>query len=198
LACGSGGWSKEGLKVGLGRLRPKENAELSELAEPDQEQNQQRENPDGQAQVQVEGEARVLEELTNVRRKGLTFARLIVAIFGNATSLFLTADSIVQSALVGESNANDETVEKLGIVEHGAIVKKVVMTNATEHAVTECWTVSLEFVDESGHCIFKVGVTVRIILFAKTQRWCGGRPPLRKRVSGEGAKDLRGLSGRAK
>jgi hypothetical protein len=42
------------------------------------------------------------------------------------------------------------------------------MTNATEHAVTECWTVSLELVDESGHCVFKFGVIARIILFAKS------------------------------
>jgi hypothetical protein len=67
----------------------------------------------GRCRFRFRGKLGCLEELTNVRRKGLTFARLIVAIFGDATSLFLTADSIVQSALVGGSNANDETVEKL-------------------------------------------------------------------------------------
>jgi hypothetical protein len=67
----------------------------------------------GRCRFRFRGKLGCLEELTNVRRKGLTFARLMVAIFGNAMSLLLTADSIVQSTLVGGSNANDKTVEKL-------------------------------------------------------------------------------------
>jgi hypothetical protein len=91
----------------------KENAELSELAEADQEQNQRRENPEGQVQVQVQGEARMSGGVGECEKEGADVCQTDRCHFGDATSLFLTADSIVQSRLVGRSNANNETVEKL-------------------------------------------------------------------------------------